>query len=340
MLVICAASAAADPRYRVEEERAKGPGAPLLLVLRDEVAGLEAAVAPSKGGELSSLRVRHRGQWIELLYRARDYTPVASWQGKAPLLWPATGRNRLAGEAPDPADRAGSYSWRGRRYPMTIHGFARDLAWRVLTRQAGPSAASVALGLEDTEETRQSYPFGFELRVEYRVAGGRLHVDYTVRASGGNTEDMFFSIGNHITFRVPFLEGTDPESMLFQTPSTVEYLKSAQRFPTGESKPRSFAEPARRRDFDAREAISLGGYEDKPSMRLADPRGLAVRITHEATSVPAEPVVLFNIWGDAREGYFSPEPWVGLQNSLNLQKGLVRLAPGERWEWKLELTIE
>jgi galactose mutarotase-like enzyme len=61
------------------------------VVLRDTVGGLEAAVAPSQGGELSSFRVKFKGEWVELLYHARDYTDTKGFQGKGPVLWPAVG---------------------------------------------------------------------------------------------------------------------------------------------------------------------------------------------------------------------------------------------------------
>ena len=104
---------------------AQGPGKPEFVVLRDEKAGIEAAVAPSEGGELSGLKVRFQGRWIELLYRARDYSPTAGWRGKAPLLWPATGRNFAPGTPPDGGDEVvGSYDLDGQRLRMPIHGFA------------------------------------------------------------------------------------------------------------------------------------------------------------------------------------------------------------------------
>src|ERR1700739_2680824 len=81
----------AQTRYTVYEEDASTPGSPRVIVLRDNTAGVEAAVAPSEGGELTSYRVKFKGQWVELLYRARDYAPGPGFRGKAPLLWPAVG---------------------------------------------------------------------------------------------------------------------------------------------------------------------------------------------------------------------------------------------------------
>ena len=75
LIVLCLAASTGfgEARYTVSGEDAAGPGTPKVVVLRDTVGGLEAAVAPSQGGELSSFRVKFKGEWVELLYRARDY---------------------------------------------------------------------------------------------------------------------------------------------------------------------------------------------------------------------------------------------------------------------------
>ena len=74
-------------------------------------------------------------------------------------------------------------------------------------------------------------------------------------------------------------------------------------------------------------------------MELRDPAGLTIRMSHRASEVPNAPVILFNLWGDAAGGFFSPEPWVGLQNSLVMQKGLVRLPPGGGFDWTIRIEI-
>src|SRR5512133_3367586 len=91
-LLMCS-SAVAQGRYSVSR-------APEVIVLRDDAAGVEAAVSPSHGGELTSLRVRFRGSWTELLYRARDYTDTPGFRGKASFLWPAVGGQYAVGTTP------------------------------------------------------------------------------------------------------------------------------------------------------------------------------------------------------------------------------------------------
>jgi galactose mutarotase-like enzyme len=271
---------------------------------------VKAAVNPAKGGELASLQFRHRGQWRETLYRALDYSPADGWQGRGPWLWPATGRGD----------------------PLPFHGFAKDMPWRVEKQ----SADGITISLRDQPETRKVYPHGFRVTAAFK-AGQSLTIRYTVTASAGNRSPMPFTAGNHITFRAPLVEGSDAASMTLESPSSIEYLKK-DGAPTGESRSRSHAQPVRLGDFEEKSAVSLGGYAGDPYMVLRDPAGFGIRLSHRASTVPTGSVVLFNMWGSAREGYFSPEPWIGLQNAHQLDRGRVKLAPGESWTW--DIVIE
>jgi len=328
------------PRYSVAREPAGGIGSPEVVVLRDRSAGVEAALAPSEGGELTSLKMRFRGAWIELIYRAREYGTAPGWRGKAPFLWPAVGGQYPLGTIPESTCADGSYLAGGRSYPMPCHGFAKSLPWDVIAVSAGQDGASATIELRDSERTRAMYPFGFRLRAVYALADGRLTITYSVSASGVNTSPMPFSIGNHVAFRLPFLEGTDPKEMLFETPSTVELRRDSHGFITTETRPRSFATPRRLDDFDATVALALAGYRGVAEAHLADPRGLAVSISHRGSSRLPEPLVQFNVYGGPERGFLCPEPWFGLQNSLNRGVGLVTLAPGASWEWKIEIQPE
>ena len=283
-----------------------------LLLLAQLVFGspfLQAAVCPERGGELCSLKVQHKGQWVETLYSSDAGS--GAWTGRAHWMWPAIGKGT----------------------PVPFHGFVRDMPWQ--TTQQAKDAVTVTLS--DTAPTRQTYPYGFALQANYRAVDRKLVIRFKASAAPANTANMPFAVGNHISFRTPLLPGSPPDSLTLRTPSTLEY-KKLDGSPTGEKVPRSLAQPVALKDFDARVAVSLGGYAANPSTELRDPAGLAVRISHTATSIPAEPVVRFNMWGDPAKGYFCPEPIVGLQDGHRLQQGLVRLQPGKEWEWVI--TIE
>lgn len=321
----------AERRYAITE--ATTAEAVRLIVLHDEKGGLEAAVAPSQGGELSSLRVRFQGKWIELLHRARNYAQSSDWGGRAPILWPAVGRNFARGVKPDRTASLYSYDYEERRYEIPIHGFARLKPWKVLESRTDDSQAWVEVALSDDEGTRAQYPFGFEVRIAYRVVQGRLEICHKVTAATANRAPMPFSIGNHITFRVPFVAGSPLANFTLESPSRIEILKDANTVPTGETRPRDFSEPTSLAGLKAIPPISLGGYTGDPWVRLRDPGGLSLRISHHAQSIPEQPVIQFNLWGTPAEGYFSPEPWIGLHNSLNQGQGLIRLHAGESWSW-------
>ena len=333
-------------RYVIEAARSIDASATELIVLRDEVGGIEAAIAPSTGGELSGLRVIHDGKWLETLQLARDYAPRSGFGGKGPFLWPATGRNfppdleerRRAGEAFD----GGAYEHGGVRRSMPIHGFARDLPWEVEATSAGGQGARALLSLADSPVTRSMYPFGFRCTVEYVVEGGALELRYVVTAGEDNPEPMFFSIGNHITFLAPLVEGSDPAAMALASPSTTEILKTTYGIPTGETRPLSYAGGITLGDYPPLSATSLTGYPEgqDPYIEYWDPAGLTLRISHHASKIPDPPVILFNVWGDVHSGFFSPEPWVGLQNSFVLRQGLIYLDPGAEFRWDVRVSYE
>jgi galactose mutarotase-like enzyme len=305
-----------------------------LITLKDREGSIEVSVAPAKGAEVCSIKVKHHGQWIETLYRACDYSPVQGWTGKAPWLWPATGRNFPSDMKPNEEARGSSYDYKGQRYPMPIHGFVKDMAWKV----ESVTANRAVLSLESSPATMKMYPFGFRLELDVAARAGELRAEMRVIAASTNTEPMFFSAGNHITFLAPLLKGADPLAMRFSSPSSVEYMKKTGGIPTGEKQPLSLKESTALGEFDTRQARSLGGYgSNEAFMVYSDPSGLALRISHTASSVPSEPVLRFNVWGDPRQGYFSPEPWVGIQNSLNSRNGVVHLAAGETWSWQLRI---
>lgn len=340
VVALTVAAGLAQERYTVSREPANGAGSPDVIILRDNTVGVEAAIAPSEGGELSSYRVRFRGQWIELLFHARNYTPGPGFKGKAPLLWPAVGAQYPVGTIPKASCGDGTYPLRGKEYPMPCHGFAKGLPWKVVASGATGNGARVTVELADSETTRKFYPFAFSVRASYELAAGQITIDYAVSSGEGNAGPMPFAIGNHIAFKIPFVEGTPAGDMTFVTPSTVQLLRNERGVLSGQSKPRSFDLPTRLADFDALVAIPLAGYKSQPYAILADPQGLSLRIAQQASTTAAEPLVRFNVFGGPKVGYLSPEPWFGTQNSLNTEKGRVLVAPGDTWKWRLELRAE
>jgi galactose mutarotase-like enzyme len=301
---------------------------------------LQAYIAPAHGGDLAGLEFRHAGRWSELLYRGRDYGPTDGWTGKAPILWPAVGRNfpRVAG-AEAHGDALG-WVLHGRVYAIPIHGFARDQVWRVVRRGACDGSSFLTLALSDNERTRSMYPFGFSLTTEYRVWRDALYIRQTVHAARSNAEPMPFSIGNHITFRIPLLPGDDPLRTTIGTPATEQVITDGSGRPTGRVVTVSYANPRLLSSFKPLTPVSLSGYPaGQEWVRLEDRSGFAVTVAHSEDRRPQGTPVLFNLWGDAARGYFAPEPWVGKQNSLATGDGAIALEPGDTYRWTIEVLV-
>lgn len=329
MLLLAAVALGAQSRYTAERRDT-------LIVLTDHQDGLEATIAPEQGGELCGLKYRYGGQWVELLYKACDYGASDGWRGKAPLLWPATGATIAPGDRPS-GQRSGRYSIQGKDYQMPFHGFAQNMPWKADIVKADTREARALLSLASTEATRKSYPFDWRLSVEYRLREGRLFLVYNAGASHQNQANMFFSIGNHITFRTPFLPGSDPARMTMETPAGFQLAKDDRNLPNGKTVPNPYTGPVELTRVPVGAAQSLGGYKSDPVITLTDPQGLRLRMKHSAESWPAQPLVQFNLWGDAKSGFFSPEPWVGAQNSFHSKLGLIELKPGRAWRWTIEI---
>ncbi|TIN28377.1 MAG: aldose 1-epimerase family protein [Mesorhizobium sp.] len=141
--------------------------------------GISATVV-GQGAELVSLR---DADGTEFLWQAGP-----EWRRHSPVLFPIVGR--LKGD---------QLRHRGRTYPMTQHGFARDkpFAWA----ERGPR--SCTLVLTDDADTRTHYPFAFRLEVTYTLDRKQLSVSFDIT----NTGDLPLpaSIGAHPAFNWPLL---------------------------------------------------------------------------------------------------------------------------------------
>ena len=134
-----------------------------------------AAKVISKGAELKSLTVNGR----ELMWRADP----AFWGKTSPLLFPMIGTLKDGKTLID-----------GKEYRITKHGFARDLE---LTPET-VTGTSALFSLEQSDYTREMYPFDFRFTVQYTLKTDGITVTYRVK----NNSDvpMPFCIGAHPAF--------------------------------------------------------------------------------------------------------------------------------------------
>ncbi|EOH88612.1 aldose 1-epimerase family protein [Enterococcus pallens] len=150
---------------------------------------LQAAIS-EKGAELTSLKANG----IEYMWQADP----AYWGRHAPILFPFVGRLK-----------DDQYSYKGKTYPMSQHGFARDEMFEV-TEQTDEK---VVLTLKSNEKTKEIYPFDFLLSVSYEVWGEGLRIRFKVNNAGD--DEMLFALGGHPAFNVPLEENLSFEDYFF-----------------------------------------------------------------------------------------------------------------------------
>lgn len=136
------------------------------------------AIINPQGAELTSLK---------------DSTTEYMWEGNpefwgkhSPILFPIVGTLKN-----------NTYTFNGKEYNMSRHGFARDNHFAVKEH----NSKNVVFAFTSNEKTKTQFPFDFELEMKYELRDKTLLLTYTVKNSGSDV--MPFSIGAHPAFALP-----------------------------------------------------------------------------------------------------------------------------------------
>lgn len=160
----------------------------------------------SHGAELTSIvRNGHEYLW---------QADPAYWKRHSPVLFPIVG-----------SVWQGEYRVDGQVYPLSQHGFARDMDFELIHE----SADELRYRLTDTEETRKKYPFPFVLEIGYRLRGQCIDVLWQV--TNPASTDLYFQIGAHPAFYFPNYSPSDPCRGFFGFDRTegLSYIRIAEK---------------------------------------------------------------------------------------------------------------
>ncbi len=158
-------------------------------------------VVDEYGAEVSSFILKEEN--LEYIWQGNpDF-----WGRKAPILFPFVGKLKND-----------TYIYKGKTYPMSQHGFARD---KFFTLEKATSEKATFV-LKNDQETYEVYPFEFELRINYSLEGKSLSVQYEVSTK---SEEIYFGIGGHPAFNIPLVSDTTFDSYYIQfAPSKSRFL--------------------------------------------------------------------------------------------------------------------
>jgi glucose-6-phosphate 1-epimerase len=149
--------------------------------------GATATVA-LHGGHVLSWRPAGASEQLYLSPRS-EFAPGRAIRGGVPVCFPQF------------ADRG----------PLPKHGFARTLAWELVSQEQAKDDALAVLRLRDGDETRKTWPHAFELELSLRVSGRSLDIELACQNRG---EEAFgFTAALHSYFRVADLDAVSVEGL-------------------------------------------------------------------------------------------------------------------------------
>ena len=268
-----------------------------------------AATIKADGAELCSLR---DASGAEFLWQA---LPV--WPRHAPVLFPIVGR--LARD---------TLRHRGRSYPLTQHGFARDrrFAWEERT------PTSCRLSLRDDSETRARYPFAFCFEVSYAVTRDTLSATYAIVNPGEAT--LLASMGAHPAFRWPLADGVPKQAhtLTFAAaePAPVRRLRDGLLLPELAPTPVIGTTLHLHESLFAADAL-IFDQPTSPSIRFTAPHAPWVEMSWDGFHQ-------LGLWSKPSADFLCIEPWCGYASPAGFdgefveKPGLLLIQPGQRRE--------
>ena len=273
-----------------------------------------------KGAELSKFFSKTTGleyQW--------DGDPVL-WAGRSPVLFPIVGTLKHD-----------TYYHNGKKYHLPRHGFARNMMFE----KTSAEKHSVGFSLKSSADTLDRYPFPFQLEVIHRLSGPMISVRYRVTNTGSDT--MYFSIGGHPAFCIPFEKGLKYSDYYFEFSDE----ENAGRWPLSheglvEAMPTPLLEHRRKlplnRDLFVNNAIILKRLNSKTVRLKTDrsPHGLEFHFG----GFP-----FLGLWSAKDANFVCIEPWCGLADSVNADQQLIHkegieiLSPAQVFEREWSVTV-
>ena len=243
------------------------------------------------------------------------------WAGSCPLLFPI-----CSGLKED------KYTFNGKEYTLQKHGYARFKTFEVESM----TESSVVFLHKSDIDTKQSFPFDYELRVIYTLAEKTLKIDYAVKNLTDGT--MYFSIGSREGYYTP--EGIEDYDVIFPQNETLNAyvlygnLLSNQQLPIIKD---SNVLPL----YDKYFTIDALVFKDLKSKSAT----LRNRKTGKAVRVDFPDDKYFLLWHKPNSPYICLEPWSGISDivgssyDITEKEGIIPLEGKSEYNHTHSVTI-
>ena len=202
----------------------------------------------------------------------------------------------------------------GQTYPMSRHGFARTSDFILLDSDE----VHAGFSLPNSEKTLAVYPFRFDFQVLYTLIDNALRVTY--KLINRDNKPVYFSVGGHPAFNVPFNAGENYEDyyLEFETQENLEtHILNKDGLFNGETHPVNTPNKqlALTRDLFAADALVFKNLQS---------RMVTIRSTKHDQSLSVE-FPHFNylgLWAKPGADFVCIEPWLGCADSAGEPKDI------------------
>ena len=279
----------------------------------------KAQISP-KGAQLTSLFNKKTN--TEQLWQAE----AALWPWHFPNLFPIVGgliNNELLVD--------------GKAYPMARHGFARQSEFELLDS----SEEHAAFSLTASAETLKAYPYEFDFQVLYTLIENALRVTY--KLINLDVKTIYFSVGGHPAFNIPFHAGENYEDYYVEfelTEKLEAHMLDKDGFFNGEVKPVAFDKNRLRltRDLFNNDALVFKNLKS---------REVTIKsVKHDETLAVEFPHFSYlGIWAKPGANFVCIEPWLGCADTagkhvdISLKEDIQKLEHGHVFESAFFISI-
>ena len=225
----------------------------------------------------------------------------------------------------------------GKGYGMARHGFARQSEFIILESDE----KSLTFSLPYNEQTLKIYPYKFDFQVLYTLIDNAVRMTYKLISL--DTQTVYFSVGGHPAFAVPFHEGENYEDYYieFEAEEKLDtHLLATDGFFSGEVHP--VPTPNRR--------LYLNKHlfdNDALVFKNLKSRAIAIKCDKhdESLSVEFPHFNYLGIWAKGGGDFVCIEPWLGCADTSGKQvefskkEAIQKLAPGHVFEAAIYVSV-
>ncbi len=264
------------------------------------------------GAELNSFKSKKTG--FEFIWCGN--TDI--WYGQSPILFPIIGR--LLDD---------KYRLDGKEFTMPKHGIVRKKPFKLIEQTEN----SLKFIQSDDAESLESYPYHFDLIVEFKITNNGLSVTHTV--VNKNDCVMYYSFGAHPAFNCEigdYLEFSENEELSTER-IDHESILIEEKFPV-DIKGKKLEITKNLFDNDA---LILSGYKSKSISLKSNNHDGVVKFNFDS------PVL--GIWAKPGAPYVCIEPWWGINDNydkkadLSQKREIMSINPKETasFNWNIEI---